>query len=312
MPCYKPLHGYRSETPNDSGKFPVLFSKPKGKDLSELEVPCGRCIGCRLERSRQWALRCVHEASLHPDNTFITLTYDDEHLPADRSLDKHHWNLFLKRLRKKLAPKKIRFFMCGEYGLDQESLANGIQALGRPHFHAIIFNHQFTDLEPYDTNDYQDVQYTSKVLENLWGKGFVTVGNADFESAAYVARYITKKITGDMAIDHYLWCDPDTGESFLREPEYSTQSRRPGIARQWFETYKTDLDKGFITMRGKKMQPPKYYDKLFEDTDPFKFDELKEIRLLSQRENAHDNTYERLNIKEQIAHKRIINKRSQL
>lgn len=312
MPCYKPLHGYRSDTPNDTGKFPVLFKQPRGKDLPEVTLACQKCLGCRLERSRQWALRCVHEASLHPENTFITLTYNDENLPKDLSLHKEDWNLFLKRLRKSLYPKKIRFFMCGEYGLDQEALKQGIHALGRPHYHAIIFNHQFTDLTPFTQNNYEDVIYTSETLSNLWGKGFVTVGNADFESAAYCARYITKKITGDMAIDHYLWCDPYTGETFLREPEYSTQSRRPGIGRDWFKKYKTDLDKGFITFRGKKMQPPKYYDTLFEDSDPFRFDELKEIRLLSQLENAHDNTYERLVIKEKIAHMRVQNNRDTL
>lgn len=254
----------------------------------------------------------MHETTLHDQNSFITLTYDDENLPSDRSLNKDDWRLFLKRLRNNLAPKKIRFFMCGEYGVDQELLKTGVHALGRPHYHAIIFGHQFDDLKPFGENQYNDIQYTSETLEKLWGKGFVTVGNADFESAAYVARYITKKITGDMALDHYAWCDADTGETFLREPEFSLQSRRPGIAGDWFKKYKSDLDKGFITMRGKKMQPPKYYDKLFEDADPFKFDELKEIRLLSQRDKQEDNTYERLLVKEKIVHKRVNLKRASI
>ena len=283
MPCYKPLHGYRSDIPNDSGKFPILFKQPKGKDLPELELPCSRCIGCRLEHSRQWALRIMHEASLYAENSFITLTYDEHHLPSDQSLNKKDWQDFLKRLRKSLGDKKIRFYMCGEYGQDQELLQMGINAIGRPHFHAIIFGHQFPDLVPYAKNDNDDIQYTSKILENLWGKGFVTVGDADWLSAAYVARYVTKKITGDMALDHYSYCDHETGETFLRQVEFSLMSRRPGIARDWFDKYKTDLDKGFITFNGRKMQPPKYYDSLFEKEDPWLYQDLKEMRELALR-----------------------------
>jgi len=309
MPCYKPLTGWRSDKENENGKFPVVFKHQKSStghhiDLPEIELPCGKCIGCRLEYSRQWALRIMHESTMHEQNTFITLTYEEEHLPSDQSLDKREWQLFLKKLRKELHPKKIRFFMCGEYGQDQELLQLGINSLGRPHYHAVIFGHEFPDKLPVHTNHQNDLIYTSPTLEKTWGKGFVTVGNVTFESAAYVARYVVKKVTGDQALDHYQYCDSETGETFLREPEFCLQSRRPGIARKWFDKYKTDLDKGFITQRGIRMQPPKYYDKLFEEFRPFRMDEIKELRSEQSRTDT-DSSPERLVVKEKLKLKKL-------
>lgn len=305
MPCYKPLTGWRSKIPNDSGKYPVLFTEPKDRDSLSLELPCGKCIGCRLEYSRQWALRIMHEASMHDQNTFITLTYDPEQLPEDQSLDKREWQLFLKKLRFELQPKKIRFFMCGEYGQDQELLKLGINSIGRPHYHAVIFGHDFLDKEAVHTNHQNDVVYTSPLLEKIWGKGFVTVGDVTFESAAYVARYVVKKVTGEQAIEHYQYLDHETGETFLRQPEFCLQSRRPGIAKNWYDKYKKDLNKGFITERGIKMQPPKYYDNLMEKDDPFHLDDLKQSRAILMLNNAHDNSDERLSVKEKIKTKKL-------
>lgn len=303
MPCYKPLLGWRSEEKNENGKYPILFNQPKGKDLAEVELPCSRCIGCRLEYSRQWALRIMHESTLHEQNCFITLTYDPEFLPADQSIDKEVWQKFLKKFRKRIEPQKIRFFMCGEYGENTDLTC--LSTLGRPHYHAIIFGYDFPDKVPHKQNPNGDVIYKSELLAKIWGYGFVTIGSVDFESAAYVARYVTKKVTGDQAIDHYQYYDEETGEVFLRQPEFCLQSRRPGIARAWFDKYKTDLDKGFITSRGIKMQPPKYYDSLFEKADPFTYDEIKELRVLSQRDAALDNTPDRLAVKEKIKLKKL-------
>lgn len=308
MPCYKPLKGWRSTKPNDNGKFPVIFTySPATKHYPEVDLPCGRCIGCRLEYSRQWAMRIMHETTLHPDYgcSFITLTYDPEHLPADQSLDKRDWQLFLKKLRAQLDPKKIRFFMSGEYGQDQELLEQGIDSLGRPHFHAIIFGHDFPDRKQFSKSPRGDVLYTSELLDKTWGKGFASVGDVTFESAAYVARYVVKKITGDAAFDRYAYFDEETGEMFLREPEFCLMSRRPGIARDWFNKYKSDLDKGFITHHGVKMQPPKFYDKLFEELDPELFKEIKKSRLKAQKKAKADNTPERLAVKETIKTKKL-------
>ena len=109
MPCYSPLKGFKSK---ESGGIVFKRSKEAGEAM---EVACGSCLGCRLDRSRMWATRIVHEASLHDDqhgNSFITLTYDDDHLPDDEGLKKSDFQRFMKRLRKAM-PQRIRYLMCG-------------------------------------------------------------------------------------------------------------------------------------------------------------------------------------------------------
>ena len=118
MPCYHPITAWRLVGGMDkkTGKWKITFDKRKGHPATEMKISCGQCIGCRLERSRQWAVRCVHEASLHTANSFITLTYRNECLPGDGSVHPEHFQKFMKRLRKALPDVKIRFFHCGEYG----------------------------------------------------------------------------------------------------------------------------------------------------------------------------------------------------
>ncbi|AXL15226.1 replication initiator protein [Microviridae sp.] len=302
MPCYKPLTGWQTEDLNENGKRPMVFAQPKKGEYKQLEVPCRQCIGCRLEYSRQWAMRITHEQQLHKENAFITLTYDPEHLPG-HSLDKREWQLFLKKFRKALHPKKIRFFMAGEYG-GQPELG---RKFGRPHFHAIIFGWypEKNDLSPVKKTNTGQILYHSDYLSKIWGKGFVSVGSVTFESAAYVARYVTKKITGEIAEEHYTDIDFSTGESIKLEPEFTLASRRPGIGGDWFKKYKKDLEKGFITVRGKKMNAAKFYDKKFDEIDPYKMDEIKEKREERARDLAHDNTTERLVVKEKIKRKKL-------
>lgn len=276
----------------------------KGESCGEpVEVPCGQCIGCRLERSRQWAVRMMHEASLHDDNCFITLTYSDDNLPSDGSLVKSDFQKFMKRLRRRFFSSGIRFFHCGEYG----------ESLGRPHYHACLFGFDFPDREFYRMAGDSRL-YTSRILEDIWGVGFCTVGDVTFESAAYVARYVLKKVTGDLAEDHYLSFDASTGA--IREdafgnlvhiqPEYVTMSRRPGIARAWFEEFGNEVypfDE--VIVRGVRCKPPRYYDKLYEasDSDAFKF--LSRRRKKRAREHAEDQTEPRLRAREECAEARI-------
>ena len=117
MPCFHPLKGVRGAV-NSNGKRPLLFSARTVDSGSEIPllVPCGQCVGCRLERSRQWAMRIMDEAQMHKENSFVTLTYDDAHLPVDRSLDKTAFPRFMKRLRKSLKGKRVRFFTQGSMG----------------------------------------------------------------------------------------------------------------------------------------------------------------------------------------------------
>ena len=200
MPCYYPLHGYRAKHPEPSGKRRIVFNPKQGIQDEQVDVPCGQCIGCKLERSKQWAIRCVHEASMHQDNSFITLTYNDEHLPENGQLVKKDFQKFMKRLRKKCG--KVRYYQCGEYGSQYDDQGNKItdslnrELLGRPHFHACLFGLDFPDKELWTVRNGINL-YRSPTLEKIWKKGYSSIGNVTFESAAYVARYITKKLNGD-------------------------------------------------------------------------------------------------------------------
>lgn len=294
MPCYKPLQGYRAIHVNSSGKRPVVFTKTKGFSDLPVTVPCGRCIGCRLERSRQWAIRCVHEASLYEDNSFVTLTYSDENLPPGNSLRKKDFQDFMKRLRFNNPGKRIRYFHCGEYG-DQSD---------RPHYHACIFNHEFTDKKIYSVRDGVTL-YISATLEKTWGLGFCTVGAVTFESAAYTARYIMKKVTGEKAAKHYQSMDPETGEIFEIEPEYVTMSRKPGIGTLWYHKYKDDVfPEDFIILNGRKMKPPRFYDGLYE-ADEKAYRQLKSDRKKTAAKDAANQTRERLDVREKVKNAQV-------
>lgn len=288
MPCYHPLHGYRKT----GGGWTSDFSKSTGSG-NELIIPCGQCIGCRLERSRQWAVRCIHEASLYGNrNVFVTLTYSPEHLPKDGSLDYRHFQLFMKRLRKKYG-SGVRFYMCGEYG-DQTA---------RPHYHAILFNIAFDDRVPWRKTPTGYTQYRSSSLESLWGLGNCEFGDVTFKSAAYVARYIMKKVTGDQAAFHYCDIDIETGEVLHEvKPEFNNMSRRPGIGRGWIEKFTSDVYPGdFVVVNGKRQRPPRYYDKFFEAVDPKEFDHLCLERRLETRKASANMTPARLAVRERVA-----------
>lgn len=299
MACYYPRKGYRSKSVNPSGKRSIVFNLNQGFRDLPVVVPCGQCIGCRLEHSRQWAMRLVHEKSLHETSCFITLTYATENLPKDNSLRKRDFQLFMKKLRKWLAHKRIRFFHCGEYG----------ENFGRPHYHAIIFGHDWSDKELKFVTKRGDKVYTSKKLEELWGLGLVSTAEVTFESAAYVARYVTKKVTGEKAIHHYNKIDLSTGEILSeRSPEYVTMSRRPGIGKDWFSKYTSDVfPHDRVVLRGRKMKPPKYYSALYEIHYPEDYARVKALRLKAAKkpEVQADNTHERLRVRETIQLKKL-------
>jgi len=209
-----------------------------------------------LERSRQWAVRCVHEGQMNQDNCFVTLTYDDDHIPYGATLHKPDYQKFLKRLRK--AVGKYRYALCGEYGDETQ----------RPHYHALLFGYRPDDPELFSTRG-ENRMYTSKKLSKIWGMGHATFGELTFESAAYCARYCTKKITGENAWEHYASVDPDTGEIFERVPEFWAPSRRPGIGLDWLKKYGKDAyEKDEVVLRAKAMKPPRFYDTHMEVTDP--------------------------------------------
>lgn len=284
MPCYSPLHAYEGKL-QANGKRPTVWQERDSDGGARRDFCCSQCVGCRLERSRQWAGRCMDEASLYHCNCFITLTYDDEHLPGNRSLDHRVFQLFMKKLRKRFGAN-IRFYMAGEYG----------DKFRRPHYHALLFNHDFPDKELFTVRNGNRL-YTSAELQALWPNGFSSVGDVSFDSAAYVARYVMKKITGEKAVDHYV--DHDTGE--LLKPEYSVMSKgrkaigTGGIGKGWYDKFKGDVfPSDEYVVRGVISRPPRYYDNLFQLEDDGEFDLLKARR----RAKAVYSDSERLAVKE--------------
>lgn len=315
MPCYKPVHGWRAKRLSKNGKRPIVFNPRDAFMDMPVSILCGRCIGCRLEKSRQWAVRSMHEAQLYKDNSFITLTFSDTHLPKNNSLDLEIFQKFMKRFRKSYSGTTlvqeqkidkrgnewtkssypIRFLHCGEYGKKNQ----------RPHYHALIFNYDFPDKYLWKSHNGQNY-YRSEILEKLWPYGHSVIGDVTFESAAYVARYVTKKITGDQAIDYYNEIDYTTGEVISeRTPEYATMSRRPGIAKRWYDKYKDDVyPSDYIIINEKKVKPPKFYDKLLEQEHPTDYLIIKNERKKKAEANP-DNSYERLQVKEVIQNKKF-------
>lgn len=308
MTCWYPLEGFIAPGLSKNGKRNIVFNKNRAySDLQSIPLPCGQCSGCRFERSRQWAMRCVHESQLHERNCFITLTFEDTYLPDNYSIDIKDLQLFFKKLRKKyvpVAPKGlskedkqvfmdkhgIRYFACAEYG----------DLNRRPHYHAILFNHDFKDKIPYKKSPRGDIWYISEELSKLWPFGYVLIGAMTFESAAYVARYAMKKITGDLAKEHYTVVHPLTGEVVESNPEFVTMSRRPGIATGWYRQFYRDVyPSDMVIMRGKKMMPPKFYDKLFELDHPLEYDIIKKSRLAKAKLNADNNTPDRLAVRQE-------------
>lgn len=255
MPCYSPIRA-------------VLQGRPDRRRLSfksnasgeALGLPCGRCVGCRLERARQWSVRLMHESVMHEDSVFLTLTFNEESVPDDGSLSISVCQLFLKRLRARVAPARIRHFLAGEYGGKH----------GRPHYHAIIFGFGFPDRVPMERSDGGDQLYRSALLESCWKFGYSSIGSVTFESANYVAQYHLKKVTGKKAAAFYEG----------RQPEFVIMSRNPGIGRSWIEKFESDVyPSDEVIVRGLTTRPPRYYDQVFKKKFPEKFEELRLIRI---------------------------------
>lgn len=286
MACFSPLTGYRSR----SG-LKLTFRKSEGYIDQPVKVACGQCRGCRKEKARQWAVRCMHEAQMHARKCFLTLTYSEEKLPADRSVNVRHWQLFAKRLRKEKGP--FRFYHCGEYG----------ETTGRPHYHALIYGLDFYETrERWKKSGNGHWLYIDQVLNELWSHGHVYIGELTHESAAYCARYTMKKLSGDTAETEYgERVDPDTGEvSFYRARPYSTMSRRPGIGHGWLEKFKGDVyPSDEVIANGRKTKPPTYYDSKLEEEDPELLESIKAERRKNGNKHKSNNTPDRLAVREE-------------
>lgn len=224
MPCFRPLVAWRGVKPNDNGKLPVAFRMREGDPDAPLDLPCGKCVGCIKDRATAWAIRCFHESQGHRDNCFLTLTYDDVHLPSDGKLSVPDAQKFIKRLRRKGVT--LRYFLCGEYG----SLTR------RPHYHALVFGQDFLG----GAEEVSRGKYFSPFLTEAWGNGHCLVSPMETSRIFYTVGYTLKNLD-----------DPDC---------FHLMSRKPYIGQGWLATYHDQLVRlGFVVIDGKKYAVPKSY-----------------------------------------------------
>lgn len=254
----------------------------QGVESGELKIiPCGQCLECRLNYARNWAARCEVESYGYENNFFITLTYDDEHLPVVNKVtgevyrglkdvesyykyQKHYevCNLFkpdlqkfMKRLRIQAQRHNlvedenlgIRYFACGEYGTQNH----------RPHYHLIVYGLKLDDMK-YKYSKHGHQHFTSKWLSEVWGNGLVDIGGVDYESCQYVAQYVVKKQRGKGAAEWY--------KKNALLPEFVQMSLKPGIGMRYYEAHRDEIysvDKMYLK-KGRTQKPPRAYD-LAED-----------------------------------------------
>jgi len=290
MACYSPLEAWRVP-----GEAKLVFS-PSVKQRQagdKLHLPCGQCFGCRVDHAASNSLRMQHERRYHDEAAFVTLTYNDESLPALGDLVYDDVKLAYKRVRKSLGP--FRHFTCGEYG----------DRTGRAHWHAIIFGHAFERGQPRGKSEAGTVCYDSPQLEKLWGKGRVTVGDATPESMSYVARYVQKKLNGQPAEDAYTVIDEDGVILGQRRAPFARCSNRPGIGAQFVHDYAADLlVNGCVVMHGGVQAPmPGYYERLLlrDPRHGERMQDYKDARGAFDAKRAADNTPERLAVREEVA-----------
>jgi hypothetical protein len=290
MPCTQPKRCWVQGTHPKTGKPKYVFKPPEEyKEADTNYVPCGQCISCLIDKSKEWATRGFHESQMHLDNCFITLTYNDDNLPTNGTLVKEDLSKFIRALRDKIRPKRVKFLAAGEYGSEKNS--------HRPHYHAIIFGWTPGDKEYFFSNEFGDPVYTSETISKLWKrKGFITVSPVNYRTCAYVARYTTKKIVPkEQRRQENYWIDTQTGETNYdpvaykynllmqgKIEEFITMSN--GIGKDWYAKYKKDTDKDFVIVNYAKHKIPRYYDKLLEKLDPEELEIKKEKRVERARE----------------------------
>lgn len=282
MACNKPLTAFITTTAKTkaNGKRTISFS-PSG-DTRPTAIPCGQCMGCRIDKARSWSIRLQHESQFHDRSCFLTLTYAPENIPEGGTLEPKELQDFLKRLRKHCWPKRIRFYAVGEYG--------GVT--DRPHYHAIIFGYDFPDRKLHSSSNGVEL-YNSRSLSKLWTLGYATTQDAHPAAIRYVAGYVVKKIHGTKNKPREA-VDTQTGEIIIREPEFARMSRKPGIGLQWIQRYYKDVyPKGYVTDgTGKKVPAPEYYNKWYEKNHPIEYQKYLEAGLeenFERYQNADNN-----------------------
>lgn len=323
MACLNPIRAYRQKR----GSY-ILWKRPSDglmPHFAPFPIPCGKCYGCRLEYSRQWAVRMMLESQLHDFNYFLTISYAPAHLPAMGTIVKKDLQDFHKRLRiyyeRHYEHTGIRYYCCGEYG----------EKKGRPHYHGIYFNLPIFDLELYKESN-GNKYYRSKTIEEIWGKGMIIIANVTFESCGYVARYVTKKIDSQKkhkqttqvvsvkptkdakVIKRIRWIDGNglqqerciydktetirtiIHDDYWKAPEFSIMSKNPAIGLDWLFKYWKDVYRDdFIILNGRKIKPPKYFDTIIrnasKDVNPDFWQNVKKKRV-DNRIDYEDDYYD--------------------
>lgn len=295
MTCYNPLHAF-SDGQHLNGKPNYKITSNKVKSVfydvatghwylsndpnkyfnnQPLDIPCGQCVGCRLDYAKDWTTRMMCESLYHDKTMFLTLTYDDINVPHScyeemdtgeikdiLTLCPDDFVKFMKRLRYYYTKNEIRFYMCGEYG--SKTL--------RPHYHAIVFGLDLDDLKPLKQSGTGNQLFESELLNKAWKKGFINVAPATYETMSYTARYIMKKRKGKDSAEY---------DQFNIVPEYVNMSRMPGIGFQYYQDNKEKIYKNdeIILVNGKTVKPPKYFDKLLEQEDEEKYRQIIDKRM---------------------------------
>lgn len=312
MVCNKPIVAYHLGYDN-TGKPVISYSQKDKANGFPILRDCGSCLGCRLKKSKEWAVRCYKELEYWQDACFVTLTYNDNCLPLATSYS--HLALeppvvqptllrsdvvaFNKRLRTKLGrlglTDKIKIFYAGEYGDNNH----------RPHYHLLIFGFKPFDLVPYRQNRFGQQLYNSSFLESLWYRkspefdktkrrkwkkvscGFVVVGDVSFTSASYVARYILKK----QSTLH------NSSEAFCKE--FLGVSN--GIGERWFkDNYQTVLANGCINyVKDNKIlhcSIPRYFTEKLQEIDEVLYLEqkLKSYQILERKIDTFTDDFKKL------------------
>lgn len=320
MPCTSPREMWPPKRGSADRRWVSTPFKGEPGERSKL-FACGQCNSCRLATSRDWVTRIQHEASLRENNCFVTLTYDDAHLPANGSLNMDDHQRFMKRLRKHAAKHMgidagIRFFMCGEYG----------GQFGRPHMHHILLGIDFADKTPWKKTP-GGVIYRSATLETLWTAGFATLGPVNTQTIGYVSRYTLKAFTGDrreqlnarlreweangadpeskpQITDDFWRAHPLTGELHLVSSEFCLMSRNPGLGTPWLDKWgATDLSGDFVVIDGQKHPVPKHYVTKLDALRRAEF-KIRQREKAKQPARAEDQTERRLITRHESAHLR--------
>ncbi|WNK14510.1 MAG: replication initiator protein [Microvirus sp.] len=296
MTCYHPLNAWRSSVP---GVKSLNFKPSLSSVTQHLQIPCGRCIGCKLEYARQWGVRCLHEQKYHSESCFLTLTYDSEQLPDLGTLVPVHLDKFHKSLRNHVEyyypfVPQLKWFACGEYGTRRQ----------RPHYHSCIFGFDFFDKQKFKSLPSGEVLYISDTLQSLWPYGQATLGALTQASAEYTARYAAKKLTREEQEKKYQSLDLRTGEIGKLHEEFSRMSKGIGL-RHYLQYGCSIYPVDSVVVGGRQAKPPRYYDKRLALDEPVTGFLVGMRRTYQSKKKEADNTPERLGVKEKVRKSKI-------